>query len=751
MAMPDDEEPLLRSVALQNAQSILQARERAESELLEAREALRRSQERLTAALAAASTGTFRWWFAQGTAEWDETLGPLFGVPAAEGTHRFGELIHTLHPDDRPVVQSRMQQCRLDGSPFDMEFRVIHPDGGVRWLAMKATVACTSDGTPNYLTGACRDVTRLKAAEEALREETRTLEVLNATGTLLASQLELDRVLQAVTDAGTAVSGARFGAFFYTGADERGDVYQLYALSGAPREAFERFGQPRATALFGATFRGDPPIRIDDVLSDARYGSMAPHHGMPPGHLPVRSYLAVPVRSRSGEVLGGLFFGHPEPGVFTERAERLVLGVAGQAGVAIDNARLYEQAQRAAEERKSLLDSERAARAEAERMSDAKDDFLATLSHELRTPLNAILGWAQVLRSTGRSADEMRAGLETIERNARMQTQLIDDLLDMSRITSGKLRLDVQPLHPLAFIEAAIETVTPAAMAKGIRVERVLDPAAGPISGDPGRLQQVVWNVLSNAIKFTPRGGAVQIALTRFESHLELAITDTGIGIRPDLMPHLFERFRQGDASTTRAYGGLGLGLSLVKSLVELHGGSVGVESAGEGQGTTVTVHLPLMFPQRAGDADARDEARAGSRRETAVHAAELAGVKVLIVDDQPDARDLIARVLEDAAAVVVSAASADEAIGLVESERPDVLVSDIGMPDTDGYELLRRVRGLGPERGGRLPAIALTAFARTEDRTRALRAGFVAHVCKPVGASELVATVASVAGRAVE
>ena len=254
----------------------------------------------------------------------------------------------------------------------------------------------------------------------------------------------------------------------------------------------------------------------------------------------------------------------------------------------------------------------------------------------------------------------------------------------------------MQPLHPLAFIDAAIETVTPAAIAKDIRLERVLDPAAGPISGDPGRLQQVVWNLLSNAIKFTPRGGTVQVALQRNDAHVEIAVADSGIGIEPALLPHLFERFRQGDASTTRRYGGLGLGLSLVKSLVELHGGTVGVTSPGEGLGTTVTVHLPLAILHGVGGNLDGDE-RAPLRAPLPVRADELAGVKVLVVDDEPDARELIARVLEDAAAIVLSAASADEAIELVEAERPDVLVSDIGMPDVDGYELLRRVRALGP------------------------------------------------------
>jgi signal transduction histidine kinase/CheY-like chemotaxis protein len=435
--------------------------------------------------------------------------------------------------------------------------------------------------------------------------------------------------------------------------------------------------------------------------------------------------------------------------VFTARSERLVLGVAAQAGIAIDNARLYEQSQRAAAERKALLDSERAARAEAERMSEAKDDFLATLSHELRTPLNAILGWAQVLRTSGRTADEMRSGLETIERNARVQTQLIDDLLDMSRITSGKLRLDVQPLHPIAFIEAAIETVAPAALAKGIAIERAIDPSAGPISGDPARLQQVTWNLLSNAIKFTPRDGRVTVTLAREDDHAGITIADTGIGIPRDLMPHLFERFRQADASTTRRYGGLGLGLSLVKRLVELHGGSVRVHSDGPGQGTTVRVTLPLTTMPGVSEERPKAAPRHGGARPPAVWADELAGVTVVVVDDQRDARDLIVRVLGDAGARVLTAASADAALDLVENERPDVLISDIGMPDTDGYELLRRVRALGAERGGHVPAVALTAFVRADDRTRALRAGFLVHVPKPVEASELVATVAGLARRA--
>jgi signal transduction histidine kinase/CheY-like chemotaxis protein len=410
--------------------------------------------------------------------------------------------------------------------------------------------------------------------------------------------------------------------------------------------------------------------------------------------------------------------------------------------------RLYEATQQAADERKVLLDSERAARIAAERMSDIKDEFLATLSHELRTPLNAILGWSQVLRSSPKEQTDYVKGLETIERNARVQTQLIEDLLDMSRITSGKLRLDVQRLQPASIIEAAVETVRPAADAKGISIDTILDPSAGPIAGDPGRLQQVLWNLLSNAIKFTPRDGRVQVRLERVSSHVEITVADTGIGLASEFLPHLFERFRQGDASTTRKFGGLGLGLSIVKSLVEMHGGQVIATSPGEGLGTTVTVHLPLTAMHR--HSDRRDRPHPGTQHAGATPrpVAELEGLSVLVVDDQPDARDLIKRVLEDSGAEVMTAGTTEEALVLVEAVKPDVLVSDIGMPGADGYELLKRVRALGPDRGGRVPAIALTAFARSEDRTRALRVGFLVHVSKPVDPSELVATVASVARR---
>jgi len=410
--------------------------------------------------------------------------------------------------------------------------------------------------------------------------------------------------------------------------------------------------------------------------------------------------------------------------------------------------RLFEAAEKAAEERKQLLERERVARAEAEHANAMKDEFLATLSHELRTPLGAILGWAHVLRHQETSAPDFQKGLEVIERNARAQTQLIEDLLDMSRILSGKIRLDIQSVEPFSFIEAAVETVRPAADAKGIRLDKLLDLTAGPISGDPNRLQQVVWNLLSNAIKFTPREGRVQIVLQRTDSHVEISVADTGIGIKPGFLPYVFERFRQGDPSTTRPYGGLGLGLSIVKHLTELHGGTVKAESQGEGRGSTFSINLPLMAVYTCVARPERVHPGAPSPAGFSFEQVDLSGIKILIVDDEPDARDLIKRVLEECKAEVLTAASASEALTIIEPERPHVLVSDIGMPEIDGYEFLRRVRALTQKIGVHIPAVALTAYAGSEDKTRALRAGFLVHLVKPIEPSELVATLASLAGR---
>jgi signal transduction histidine kinase/ActR/RegA family two-component response regulator len=401
-------------------------------------------------------------------------------------------------------------------------------------------------------------------------------------------------------------------------------------------------------------------------------------------------------------------------------------------------------------ERERALEEARAARAEAERLSRLKDDFLATLSHELRTPLNAILGWAQILNGGDADGEALAEGLATIERNARVQTQMIEDLLDMNRIVSGRVRLDVQRVDVASLVKAAVASVQPSAEAKGLRVQTVLDPQTGPVSGDPARLQQVIANLLTNAIKFTPRGGRVQVVLERVNSHLEVAVHDTGQGILADVLPTVFDRFGDRDAATTRRLGGLGMGLSLVKRLVELHGGYVQAKSAGENQGSTFVVALPLAAVHGADDGD-RQHPRSqlsSSAGAADVDLPRLDGVKVLVVDDEPDARDLLRRVLQQRDATVFLASGARDAIDLVRQQRPDVIVSDIGMPGIDGYEMIRLIRSLPEAQGGKTPAVALTAFARSEDRRRAMMAGFQIHVAKPAEPAELVATVASLAGR---
>ena len=589
----DDEDDQLRAVALRNATAITRARRRVEDELLRTREALRESQERLTAALTAADTGTFRWTVGADALDGDDNLFRLFGLGPGSASRPLAAIIGAVHPDDRAQFTERLERSARDGAELDLEYRVVDADGAVRWIACRARTVVTDGGARRYMTGACADITTRRLAEQSMRDEARVLELLNRAGTMLASTLDLRAVVQAVTDAATELSGAEFGSFFYNTTDENGDAFLLYTLSGAPPEAFAGFGKPRATSLFGPTFRGEAPIRCADVLVDPRYGRMPPHHGMPKGHLPVRSYLAVPVRSRSGGVLGGLFFGHSQPGVFSERTERLIVGVAAQAGIAIDNARLYEDAQRMAAERKVLLEREQAARAAAEELSRVKDEFLTTLSHELRTPLNAILGWAHVLRSGSVRPEDVGRGLETIERNARAQAQLVEELLDVSRITSGRLRLDVEAIDPGPFISQAVDALRPSADARGIALTASVDAGAPLIAADAGRLHQVLWNLLSNAIKFTPPGGTISVAVHAARDGVEISVADTGVGISPDQIHELFERFRQGDPSTTRSYGGLGLGLSIVKDLVELHGGNVRMDSAGPGLGTTVTVWLP--------------------------------------------------------------------------------------------------------------------------------------------------------------
>jgi signal transduction histidine kinase/DNA-binding response OmpR family regulator len=448
-------------------------------------------------------------------------------------------------------------------------------------------------------------------------------------------------------------------------------------------------------------------------------------------HLGLQALMVVPIVAR-GRSLGTISFAsidgtHPYGAGALELAEEL----ARRVGLAIDNARLYE--------------SEQKARQSADLASRAKDEFLGTVSHELRTPLNAILGWARLLRAGDLSQDEYARAVETIERNAENQAQLIEDLLDVTRIISGKLSLDMQLVQLVPIIEHAIDTLRLAGEAKKIDIFTTFDPDVGPVTGDPHRLQQVVWNLLSNAIKFTPKGGRVDVKLEGVAAGARIVVADTGQGITPEFLPHVFERFQQADGATTRAYGGLGIGLAIARHIVERHGGSIEVHSPGVGRGSTFAVVLEGASGTHSGRGSAPRLASLPGAIDFEIPP-ELQSLRVLIVDDEEDARDLLAAVLQKCGAITSVASSAADALACIGRDRPDLLISDIGMPGEDGYDLIRQVRALAQSEGGNIPAAALTAYASAEDRKKVLNAGYMMHVPKPVEPAELVAVVASLA-----
>jgi signal transduction histidine kinase/ActR/RegA family two-component response regulator len=480
-------------------------------------------------------------------------------------------------------------------------------------------------------------------------------------------------------------------------------------------------------------------VRTGQVVITNDYWKTKQAHGQigvlvgPDNGLRPQSSLVVPMRTM-GSIVGTVEVQAYQNHAYREEHVTAMRMAANLSAIAIENMR--------------LLRHESRARAAAEESNRLKDEFLATLSHELRTPLTAILGWSSMLRSGRLDEESFRAAIEIIERNARTQQQIVDDILDVSRVITGKLRFDPQPIEIRQVVEAAVDTVSHAATAKNIALLTSFDTHARPIMGDAARLQQVCWNLLSNAVKFTPKGGEVRVSVEHTDAHVRLIVADTGPGIRADFLPYVFDRFRQGDQSTTRAFGGLGLGLAIVRHLVELHGGTVTAASEGEGLGSTFTVELPNTLTQKDDwEAPSSEEVREafGTRKQPS---AILKGMRVLVVDDEPDALELIRIVLEQRGAGVVTAASADAAFGALVAERPDVLVCDIGMPGEDGYGLIRRVRALGAERGGDTPAIALTAYAADSDRIQALDAGFQLHVAKPIDPESLVRVIAGMLGK---
>ena len=603
-------------------------------------------------------------------------------------------------------------------SSYVHEKLYVRKDGTSVWSRTRVTLSRNAAGDPHLMIGTIEDITDRKLADDALREERRILEVLNATGAAIAAQLDLQTLVQTVTDAGTQISGARFGAFFYNVVNSAGECFLLYSLSGAPREAFEKFGLPRNTPVFHPTFRGEGVVRSADITKDPRYGLMPPHYGMPKGHLQVRSYLAVPVVSRSGEVIGGLFFGHPGVGVFTARTEQVIVAMATQAATAIDNARLYDAAQR------EIANRERAEAAlrEADRR---KDEFLATLAHELRNPLAPIRQAALISQASTASESQKRWSHDVISRQVQHMSLLLDDLLDVSRITRGTLELRRQPTELAAIVAAAVETARPAIDAKRHELSVDIPPTPVRFAADSLRLAQVLSNLLTNAAKYTDPEGQVRLSAGAIDGVLSITVADSGIGIPPEDISGVFEMFSQVKSTQDRSEGGLGIGLALAKGVVELHGGSIEAHSHGVGFGSEFIVRLPFTSPEapQVGITVKRDPLPPSMRR-------------VLIADDNRDAAESLAMLLRMDGHEVTLAYDGPQALALLAQSQPEVALLDIGMPGLDGYEVARRIRQA--PLGHRITLIAVTGWGQDRDKTQALQAGFDHHFTKPVDPSRL-------------
>jgi PAS domain S-box-containing protein len=663
-------------------------------------------------------------------------------------------LLDLVHEADRDLTAEQWRRLTGGATIAYFENRYRTREGSWRWLGW--TAAPFAEEGLVYIFA--RDITELKAAEEArvvlAREqaarqtaeaaERRAAFLADAGMALAASALDYRATLRQLVHLALPELG---DCCVVDVREDDGHIERVEAAHANP-ERVETARQllqfaPRAgspTPQAGVLDTGEAlliPEMTEDVLHTLAAGEEP--HAQALAALDIRSLMAVPLVAR-GRVLGVLTclvtsssrrFGRPDLELAQELAHR--------AALAADNAGLYQSSQEA--------------RTAAEQANRAKDEFLATLSHELRTPLTPILGWTVMLRGGRMDPAAMTRGLEVIERNVRAQAQLIEDLLDVSRIITGKLRVDLRPIDVAPVVEAGLEPVRPSAEAKEIRLVCDVQAGGARVLGDPDRLQQVVWNLASNAVKFTPKGGRVQVRLRTLTSHAELSVTDSGRGIGADFLPYVFERFRQADSTSTRKFGGLGLGLAIVRHLVELHGGTVHAESEGLEHGATFTVRLPLLgveateAPSGAGGEAAGGEA-AGGEAAGAAEPARLAGVRVAVVDDEVDMRDFLTTSLRQYGAEVIALGSAEEAFEALQLRPPDVLVSDIGMPGDDGYTLIRRLRALPAERGGLMPAVALTAFAHGEDGSRVLAAGYQVHIPKPVEPGRLASVLARLVGR---
>ncbi|HLI19329.1 MAG TPA: PAS domain S-box protein [Rhodanobacteraceae bacterium] len=650
---------------------------------------------------------------------WNPAAARLFGYEPEEIIGKSIRLI--IPPELQAEEDAILDQLRRGQRVDHFETERLAKDGTRIDVSLTISPVRDPSGAIVGASKIARDITARRRSEKRLREEIQVRELLgDAAQAVVGAQLDLERVVQVITDIAREITGAAFGAFFYNVQDEGGESYRLYTISGAPLEAFSRFPQPRNTAVFGPTFRGEASVRSADITADPRYGHNPPYHGMPDGHLPVRSYLAVPVKAASGEVLGGLFFGHPEPGVFTERAEQLVAAVAAQAAVAVESARAHQALKREIDQRKQAEEA-------LSQINRQKDEFLAMLAHELRNPLAPIRNATELLSHMLANDTDAQVALGMIKRQGQQLSRLVDDLLDVSRITTGRIQLKYRTIDLATIIAQAVETVEPHIREKRHRVSITAFYEPLYVEGDFARLVQCVGNILANATKYTEPGGEIWIRTRGDKDSAFIEISDTGTGIAPELLPHVFDLFVQSDRTLDRAQGGLGVGLAVVKRLAEMHKGEVTARSDGPGQGSTFEMRLPRIARPAPIPA-------VGERLEVEPR-------RVLIVDDNKDAADSLALLLTFEGHETHVVYSGKEALASMESFKPDVALLDIGLPEMNGYDLAREIRKMPQAKTLRL--VALTGYGQIEDQQRARAAGFDGHLVKPVGLSALEEAIA--------
>ena len=638
-------------------------------------------------ALKAGGLGTWKLNVDGGDGELDERGLEILGLTEADFNGTSKQAFSRIVEEDAPKVDEAFRKAVTEQTNFDAEFRILDSKGEIRWNNCSGQPRLDENGKITHIVGFCRDITESKKIEINLRNSEEFNRSIFENSPDCVKVLDLDGALHSINKNGLYI--LEIDDFAHAAGKNWIDLWQ-----------------------------GDEKEAARQAIEKARNGQTANFEGFCrtlKGNLKYWDVTVAPVFDADGRTI------------------RL-----------ISTSRDMTERRSAEQEREELLKREQTARKEAEIANRMRDEFLATVSHELRAPLNSILGWGRLLEKGNLDDATVGKAIGTIVRNAESQNRLIEDLLDVSRIISGKLRLEVITVKPINIVESALETVRPAADAKGIKLEIRNDIDVSHISGDPNRLQQVIWNLLSNAIKFTPNDGRVTLEIERQDEFVEIRVRDTGVGIKEDFLPHVFDRFRQADASSIRKFGGLGLGLAIVRHITEMHGGTVDVFSEGEGKGSVFTVRLPLI-------SSSSEETEAGTSKSLAngdFPEINLDGLLILVVDDEEDTRQLLVQSLTFHGATVISADSAKNALEQIEEKNPDLLVSDIGMPDEDGYSLIRRIRALPDSKRQEIPAIALTAFTRAQDRVRALASGFQNHVSKPVEPDELATVIASLTGR---